>query len=71
MDWYTFGSAIMEHIMIPIIIALGTALLLIFKNRFDKISKSIVAKNEMEEMEKSTNIRKQLDNFSLCDIINR
>ena len=34
--------------------------MLIFKNRFDKISKSIVAKNEMEEMEKSTNIRKQL-----------
>lgn len=57
---YTFIGAIMDHIIVPIIIALGAALLLICKNRFDKISKSIVAKNELADMQKKTNIRKDL-----------
>lgn len=60
MDWANILSAIGEHIIIPIIIALGTAILLVLKTSFDKIAKSVVAKNELSDMEKKTNIRKEL-----------
>lgn len=61
MDYFlNFLNAISDHVVIPLIIAFGAAMLFVFKDRFDKIAKSIVAKNELSEMEKETNIRKQL-----------
>ena len=53
-------SSIMDNIMSPILAVLGVALVFIFKNRFDKISKSIVAKNEIAEMKNKNTIRKEL-----------
>lgn len=60
MDSYTFLRMIEEHVLLPVIIAFGAAILLICKHFFDKISKSIVAKNEISEMDKQASIRNKL-----------
>lgn len=60
MDSYTFFRMIEEHVLLPVIIAFGAAILLICKHFFDKISKSIVAKNEISEMDKQVSIRNKL-----------
>lgn len=60
MDSYTFFRMIEEHVLLPVIIAFGAAILLICKHFFDKISKSIVAKNEISEMDKQASIRNKL-----------
>lgn len=62
MEFYNFIQMIEEHVILPIIIAFGAAILIICKHFFDKISKSIVAKNEISEMQKQVSIRNELMN---------
>lgn len=60
MDWNIIMGGIWDHVMIPIIIAIGVALAFVVKHYADKVSKSIVAKNEISAMEKQSSVRKEL-----------
>lgn len=60
MDWNIFMNGLLEHIAIPIIIVIGGAICVIVKHYADKITKSIVAKNEISELEKKNTVRKDL-----------
>lgn len=60
MDLTTLWSTIMDAIIIPVIIALATAIIIIAKSGFNRISKSITAKNELAAMESQQAIREKL-----------
>lgn len=62
MDWNMFMGGVWDHIFIPILIAIGAAMLYVIKHYADKISKSIVAKNELAAMEKENTARKEILN---------
>lgn len=65
MDFYTFMSAVFEHITVPIIILIGGAIIAVLKPYANKITNSLTMKNEMESLEKMTkaksNLMEQLD----------
>lgn len=48
----TMWQTVMDSIAVPAITAIGALVLLILKNFTDKISKSIIAKNKADEIEK-------------------
>lgn len=60
MDFTTIWSTVMDAIIIPVIIALATAIVFIAKSGFNRISKSITAKNELAAMESQQAIREKL-----------
>lgn len=59
-EWSVIIGAIGDHIIVPIIMAIGVGILFVLKHYIDKISKSIVAKNEISAMEKQSTVRKEL-----------
>ena len=65
MDFYTFMSAVFEHITVPIIILIGGVIIAVLKPYANKITNSLTMKNEMESLEKMTkaksNLMEQLD----------
>lgn len=60
MDFTTIWSTIMDAIIIPVIIAFATAVLLIAKSGFNRIAKSITAKNELAAIESQQAVREKL-----------
>lgn len=58
--WYSFFSSLMDNLLTPVLAVLGGALVYILKHWLDKVSKSIIAKNELEELEKTNSIRQDL-----------
>lgn len=65
MDFYTFMTAVFEHITVPIIILVGGVIIAVLKPYAKKITTSLTTKNEMEYLEKMTtaksNLMDQLD----------
>lgn len=65
MDFYTFMTAVFEHITVPIIILVGGVIIAVLKPYAKKITTSMTTKNEMEYLEKMTaaksNLMDQLD----------
>lgn len=59
-DWNVVMGAIGDYIIVPIIAAIGVAIVVVIKHRADKIAKSVVAKNELDEMGKKNTIRKDI-----------
>ena len=49
-----------DHILGPVIILVGGAVAYILKHKFDKVSKEMVARDELADLEKETNIRREL-----------
>ena len=60
MGWNEMMSTISSTILIPLILAVGSAVLLIGKSYVNRISKSIVAKNELEQLEKINEVRSKI-----------
>lgn len=60
MDNAMFWSYVLDHIFVPVMIVIGTALVIVVKHYADKIAKSIVAKNEISSMSKENTVRNEL-----------
>lgn len=60
MDWNIVIGGIWDHILIPVLIAIGVGIAAAAKYYADKISKSVVARNELASMEKENTVRKDL-----------
>lgn len=59
-DWNILIGSILDNIAVPIIIAIGGAVLVVVKHYADKVAKSVIAKNEISAMEKQGSVRKSL-----------
>lgn len=60
MDSTMFWSYVLDNIGVPLLCAIGAALVIVVKHYADKIAKSIVAKNELSAMSKKNTIRNEL-----------
>jgi len=58
--WKELMSTLVTTIFIPIILIAGSTLLVIIKSYADKITKSILEKNKVEELESMSNTKNQL-----------
>lgn len=60
MDSTMFWSYVLDHIGVPVLCAIGAAVVMVVKYYADKIAKSVVAKNELSAMSKKNTIRNEL-----------
>lgn len=54
MDWTSFGQVFLDNIIVPITLILGSTIVGIVKVLGDRVTKSIIAKNEIESLERIT-----------------
>lgn len=60
MDTYQIFQSILDNLGVPVLIAIGTGIALIVNKYFDKITKSIEVKHEIESIEKRMKTRKEI-----------
>lgn len=60
MDFSYFISAIMDNILVPVLVVIGSSLVFLVRSYLNKMTKSVIAKNDAEALEKLIEARSKV-----------